>query len=79
MSTSYLQKKYNAQHADGHRSVHSLTQPHGIQGTIDPRFDALIQRATVSARSNQISPEVNIESSSSNTNSTTTLDSKLQE
>ena len=79
MSNSYLQQNYDAQHAEGYRSVDAPTQPNRIRGIIDPRFDALIQRAAESARPNQISPEVNIDTRSSITNSTTKLDSKLQE
>ena len=53
-------------------------QPNGIRAAIDPRFDTLLNRALVSGRSNQISPEVNIDMTSSSTTSTAMLGTATQ-
>jgi hypothetical protein len=71
MHTSFLKKQYAIQVAKGDRTTDALNQTSPVQAIIDPRFDALINRAT---RSNQISPELNIQNSSPNTNSTARLD-----
>ena len=78
MSNSFLKQNYAIQNVKGQRVMNPSTQASEIRAIIDPRFHALINRATVSARSNQISPEVDIDISSSNTNSTVKLDSTLQ-
>lgn len=79
MSTSFLQQKYAVQNATGNRSMGGPSQPNGIRATVDPRFDTLMNRATVSGRSNQISPEMNIDITSSSMNSTAMLGTATQE
>ena len=78
MSSSYLRKSYAAQYPKGHRSIDMPTPASGIQAIIDARFDALIQRAAVLPRSNQISPVVNIDVAATTTDSTAQLGSALQ-
>ena len=65
MHTTFSKKQYT-------------TETNTIQAILDPRFDALISRATTRTRSNQISPETNIPISSPNSDSNTSLDPTLK-
>ncbi|CAF1341711.1 unnamed protein product [Rotaria sordida] len=78
MYSSVLQQQYASENANGGRAVDTPTQANSLQAIIDPRFDALVNRAKVLRRSNQIRSETSIDISSPNGCSTAQLDSALE-
>ncbi|CAF3677650.1 unnamed protein product [Rotaria sordida] len=78
MYSSVLQQQYASENANGGRAVDTPTQANSLQAIIDPRFDALVNRAKVLRRSNQIRSETSIDISSPNGSSAAQLDSALE-